>query len=271
VYVRLPAQERDSITDVERYMVRTASGAAVPLKQVAELDFGVSPTAIRREDGQRTVTIAAEVDSAVIAASAANALLANEILARFVESYPGLTFFAGGEQARQVEALSSLLRGFAVAMLLIFTLLAIPLRSYTKPFVVMSIIPFGLIGVMVGHLVLQIPFGASAIMGVLGLSGVIVNDSLVMIDFMEQRLREGAPVRTALVDGAKGRFRPIFLTSITTFLGFTPIILEPSIQAQFLLPFAAAFGVGILVTTIVLMLVVPAVAALHQRVFAREA
>ena len=148
---------------------------------------------------------------------------------------------------------------------MIFALLAIPLRSYTKPFIIMAVVPFGLIGAILGHWVLGVAFSAASFMGIFGLSGVVVNDSLVMIDFIDQKLREGAPVRTAIIDGAKGRFRPILLTSVTTFLGFTPLILERSIQAQFLVPFAASLGFGIMITTAILMLVVPALYTIHVR------
>ena len=143
-------------------------------------------------------------------------------------------------------------------MLMIFALLAIPLRSYTKPFIVMAVVPFGVVGVILGHLILGMTFTTTAILGILGLSGVVVNDSLVMLDFIDQRLRDGAPARTAIIEGAKGRFRPIMLTSVTTFLGFTPLILEQAIQAQYLRPFAAALGFGIAITTAILMVLVPA-------------
>ena len=143
-------------------------------------------------------------------------------------------------------------------MLVIFALLAIPLRSYTKPFIVMAAIPFGIVGVILGHLILGITFTTTAILGILGLSGVVVNDSLVMIDSIDQRVRDGTPVRRAIIEGAKGRFRPIMLTSVTTFLGFTPLILETAIQAQYLRPFAASLGFGIMITTAILMVLIPA-------------
>ena len=265
VYVRLPEDERNAITDVEGYLVRTPSGAEVPLSQVARLNSGISPPAIRRKDGQRVITVTADVDQTVITGGEANTILADSILAELMKEYPELTYTFGGEQQEQIESLDSLNRGFAIAMLMIFALLAIPLRSYTKPFIIMAIIPFGLIGAITGHLVLGIALSAASFMGIFGLSGVVVNDSLVMIDFIDQKLGEGVPARTAIIEGAKGRFRPIFLTSVTTFLGFTPLILERAIQAQFLVPFAASLGFGILITTAILIMLVPALMAMHLR------
>ena len=263
VYVRLPADERNSITDVEGYLLRTPSGAEVPVTSVASLNPGVSPPAIRRRDGQRVVTVTADVDPTVISGGEANSILVDSILADLTAVYPDLTYTFGGEQQEQLESLGALYRGFAIALLMIFVLLAIPLRSYTKPFIIMAVLPFGFIGVILGHWVLGVALSAVSFMGIFGLSGVAVNDSLVMIDFIDQKLREGVPVRTAIIAGAKGRFRPIMLTSVTTFLGFTPLILERSIQAQFLIPFAASLGFGILFTTAIVMMVVPALYTIH--------
>ncbi len=267
VYARLPEAERDSITDIENYIIRTPVGAEVPLRQVAELRQGSSLPAINRQDQARVITVAADVDPEVISAGEANGILTGTILAGLMAEDPNLVYTLGGEQQVQADSLGSLYRGFALAMLLIFALLAIPLRSWTRPFIIMSIIPFGLVGVIFGHWLLQVPFSATTIMGILGLSGVIVNDSLVMVDLIDQRLRQGARPRQAVIEGAKGRFRPILLTSVTTFLGFTPMILDRAIQAQFLMPFAASLGVGILVTTFVLMLVVPAITSMHFSLF----
>ena len=263
VYVRLPADERDSITDIEGYLLRTPSGAEVPVTSVASLNSGLSPPAIRRKDGQRVVTVIADVDPAVISGDEANDILANSILSELTATYPDLTYTFGGEQQQQLESLDALYRGFAVALLMIFALLAIPLRSYTKPFIIMAVIPFGFIGVILGHWVLGVALSAVSFMGIFGLSGVVVNDSLVMLDFIDEKLRQGAPARTAIIEGAKGRFRPIMLTSLTTFLGFTPLILERAIQAQFLIPFAASLGCGILFVTAILMMIVPALYTIH--------
>ncbi len=265
VYARLPDDERDAITDVEGYLIRTPSGGEVPLSQAASMRMGMSPPSIRRQDGQRVVTVTADVDENVISGGDANDILENTILAQLAAAAPELTFSFGGEQQQQLESLDALYRGFVLAMLVIFALLAIPLRSYLKPFIVMAIIPFGIVGVVLGHLVLGVAVSAASLMGFFGLSGVIVNDSLVMIDFIDQRLKEGAASKTAIVDGAKGRFRPILLTSLTTFLGFTPLILERAIQAQFLVPFAASLGVGIMISTGILILLVPALMAVYLR------
>ena len=270
VFVRLPKDERDAVTDLEQYRVRTPAGAEVPLARVASLASGTSPASIRRRDRLRVVTVTAEVDRAVISASEANGILADSILADLARANPGLTYIYGGEQQQQIESLGALFRGFALVLLVMFAMLAISLRSYRKPVVVMAIIPFGLVGTIAGHWLLGVPVGATTAMAFFGLSGVVVNDALVMIDFIDERHQEGATTRMAIIEGAKGRFRPIMLTSLTTFLGFTPLILEPAIQAQFLAPFAATLGIGILFTTIILMVVTPALYAIHLGVNAHQ-
>ena len=211
------------------------------------------------------MTVTADVDTAVISGGRANEILVNSILADLAEDDPDLSYRLGGEQQQQLEALDSLYRGFAIALVLIFILLAIPLRSYSQPLIVMAVIPFGLFGLILGHLVLGIAVSAQSLMGFFGLSGVVVNDSLVMIDLINRKLRQGTGTRTAIVEGAKGRFRPIMLTSLTTFVGFAPLVFEDAVQAQFLVPFAASLGFGILFTTAILMMLVPALVAIHLR------
>ncbi len=270
IYARLPRNERNALTDVENYLIRTASGEDVPISQAASMSMGTSPPSIRRQDGQRVATVTADVDERMISSGEANRILEDTILAELTAAHPGLTYSFGGEQQQQLESLDALYRGFILAMLAIFVLLAIPLGSYGKPFIVMAIIPFGLIGVVLGHLVLGVAISAASFLGFFGLAGVVVNDSLVMIDFIDQRLREGASPKEAIIDGAKGRFRPIMLTSATTFLGFTPLILERAIQAQFLVPFAASLGVGVMIATGILIVLVPALMAIYLRVNARR-
>ena len=270
VYVRLPEEERNSIADIERSLIRTPAGAEVPVSRVASLGSGRSPTAIHRQDGQRVVRVSADVDPAVISGGRANRILEGDVLAGLVAEDPELTYTFGGEQQQQLESMNALGPMFLIAMVLIFALLAIPLRSYTKPFIIMAVIPFGFIGVVLGHWLLGVALSSESFIGMFGLAGVVVNDSLVMIDFIDQELEEGLPAREAIIEGAKGRFRPIMLTSLTTFLGFTPLILEDAIQAQFFVPFSASVGCGILFTTAILMLLVPALSSVRLRWMARR-
>ena len=270
VYVRLPEEQRNSITDIENSLVRTPAGAEVPVSRVASLSSGRSPTTIHRQEGQRVVRVSADVDPAVISGGRATGILEDDILAGLVAEDPELTYTFGGEQQQQLESMNALGPGFGVAMILIFSLLAIPLRSYTKPFIIMAVIPFGFIGVILGHWILGVTLSSESFIGMFGLAGVVVNDSLVMMDFIDQELEEGLPVRTAIIEGAKGRFRPIMLTSLTTFLGFTPLILEDAIQAQFFVPFSASIGCGILFTTVILMFLVPALTSIRLRLITRR-
>ncbi|MDE2803958.1 MAG: efflux RND transporter permease subunit [Gemmatimonadota bacterium] len=266
VYVRLPEDERNAIADVEGYLVRTPGGGEVPLARVASVRFGRSPTTIRRKDGQRVLTVTGDVNINVVTGDEMTNILDRSILPELVSRNPGLTYSFGGEQQEQVESFSALGGGFALALLAIYALLAIPFGSYTKPLIIMAAIPFGIIGAVLGHAILGLQMAIMSLFGVIGLSGVVVNDSLVMIDFINERLRQGMPGREAIIAGAKARFRPIFLTSVTTFLGVAPLVFETSLQAQFLIPMAASLGFGILFATAVLMMIVPALAMVQHRV-----
>ena len=266
VYVRLPEEERNAIADVESYLVRTPGGDEVPLARVASVRFGRSPTTIRRKDGQRVLTVTADVNTNVVTGDEMTNVLDRSIMPELVSRNPGLTYSFGGEQQEQVESFSALGGGFALALLAIYALLAIPFGSYTKPLIIMAAIPFGIIGAVLGHAILGLQMAIMSLFGVIGLSGVVVNDSLVMIDFINERLRQGMPGREAIIAGAKARFRPIFLTSVTTFLGVAPLVFETSLQAQFLIPMAASLGFGILFATAVLMMIVPALAMVQHRV-----
>ncbi len=265
VYVRLPEDERNAITDVERYLVSTPAGGWVPLSRVASLRLAKSPTTIRRKDGQRVLTVTADVSGGDVTGDEVTNLLERSVLPRLARRNPGLGYSFGGERQEQVESLGALGGGFALALLAIYALLAIPFGSYTKPLIIMAAIPFGIIGAVVGHLVLGLDISFLSLFGVVGLSGVVVNDSLVMIDFINERLRQGMPGREAIVAAAKARFRPIFLTSLTTFLGVAPLMFERSLQAQYLIPPAASLGFGIVVGTAILMMIVPALATVHHR------
>ena len=263
VYVRLPAEERDAIADVEGYLIRTPAGTEVPLSRVASISFGSSLSSVQRKDGQRVLTVTADVDPSVITGGEVTDILADTILPDIANTNPGLTYTFGGQQQQQAESFEALGRSFILALLVIYALLAIPLGSYTKPLIIMAVIPFGIVGAILGHLVMGLSLSITSIWGIVALTGVVVNDSLMMIDFINERLVGGMPVETAIIDGAKARFRPIFLTSLTTFLGFAPLIFEQSIQAKFLIPLGVSVGFGIVFATVILMLVVPALAMVY--------
>ncbi|MCY3944409.1 MAG: efflux RND transporter permease subunit, partial [Gemmatimonadetes bacterium] len=249
-------------------MVHLPGGGEVRLSQVALAGFGRSPSIIRREDGRRVLSVTASVDEAVATGGEVAGALERGALSELSARHPELSYSFGGEQREMSDSLGSLVAGFALAMLAIYALLAIPFGSYTKPVIIMAAIPFALVGGLLGHIILGMPLAVISLFGMIGLSGVIVNDSLMMIDYVNERQAQGMPPREAVVQGAKDRFRPILLTSITTFLGVAPLVFEGSVQAQFLKPLAAALGFGILFGTAVLMMLVPSLAMVHQRVLA---
>lgn len=265
VYVRLPESERDAIADLEAFRVQMGNGVDVPLGHVAQVSFGAAPATIRRKDNRRIVTVTADVNPAVVTGQDVSDQLRDSIMPAMLENYPQMTYSFGGEQEEQSESFGALGRNFLLALMGIFTLLAIPFRSYTQPLIIMAAIPFGIIGAFIGHLLMGISVGLLSLFGIIGLSGVVVNDGLVMIDFINERRDNGVPMRQAIIEGAKVRFRPILLTSVTTFLGVTPIILETSLQAQFLIPMATSLGFGILFATGILMLLIPALAMVQHK------
>lgn len=268
VYVRLPEGERNSIVDVERFWVRVAGGF-VPLSSLADAQFTEAPSQINRRDGRRVVTISGDVDESIISGQEVTGLLDNEILSGILSDYPTLQYEFGGQQEEQRESFGDLGGGFAIALVTIYALLAIAFRSYSQPLIIMSAIPFGFIGALLAHVLLDIPLGILSLFGITALSGVIINGSLVLIDFLNENLAAGMSPKEAVIDAAKSRFRPIMLTAITTFLGVAPITFETSRQAQFLIPMSASLGFGVLVGTALLMLVVPALAILHMQIKAK--
>ena len=260
VYVRLPENERNAIADVEDYILRTPTGGEVMLDRIARVSFGNSPTTIRRKEGQRILTITGDVDPAVVTGQVASRELEEVIIPAIAAEDARLRVHFGGAQQEQQESFSSIGRGFVLALLVIYALLAIPFGSYIQPLIIMAAIPFGIVGALWAHLAMDLSLGLLSVFGILGLSGVVVNDSLVMLDFINEKRRDGMSAREAIIAGAKGRFRPIMLTSLTTFLGVAPLVFERSLQAQFLIPMAASLAFGILFATAILMLLVPALA-----------
>ncbi len=258
VYVRLPESERNSIGDIEAFRVRTPDGGFVPLGEVAAVTLGVGPTAINRRDGQRIVTVSADVNLNVTSAADVNNYLVGAFLPDLANRVPGFTWQFAGETAEQNDIAAALQRNFLLALFCIYAILAIAFRSYVQPLIVMSAIPFGLAGAIFGHFLLGLTMTFISIFGVVGLSGVIINGALVLIDFINEARERGASASQAILEAARSRFRPILLTSLTTFFGISPLIFEPGVQAQFLIPLAVSIGFGVLLGTPIFMLIVPA-------------
>jgi len=264
VYVRLPESERNSIADIERFRIRVPGGFT-SVGAIADASFTQAPSLIKRENGLRVVTISADLDDDVITGQEATSFLQEEILPDIQRDYPKLQYKFGGQQEEQEESFGDIGSAFLLALVVIYALLAIPFKSYTQPLIIMAAIPFGMIGSLVGHLILGIPLGVLSVFGIVALSGVIINGSLIMIDFMNENLAKGMESADAIIDAAKSRFRPIVLTAITTFLGVAPITFETSLQAQFLIPMSASLGFGVLIGTALLMLIIPALAMVYLR------
>ncbi len=257
VMVRYPFSRRRSLADLESMRIRTPSGAEVPFAVVAELSMGRGPADIRRVDRNRAVNVTANVNENRSNSNEIIADLQHTFLPDLARSLPGLKFSFEGEQRQQQDTLSDLADGFLIALLAIFALLAVPLRSYLQPLIIMSAIPFGLVGAILGHLLLGMDLTIISMFGIVALAGVVVNDSLVLVDYVNRRRREGLSAEQALRLGGRSRFRPILLTSVTTFLGLTPLLLEKSIQAQFLMPMAVSLAFGVLFATFIALIVLP--------------
>ncbi|NCN85394.1 MAG: efflux RND transporter permease subunit [Sphingomonadales bacterium] len=262
VYIRLPEAERNSIVDVERFRVRVPGGE-VPLATLADVSFGQAPAIIRRTDGRRITTVTADIDTHVVTSQEIATALTNDIMPALQADYPQLLYSFGGEQQEQQDSFGDLGLAFLAALLMIYALLAIPFRSYLQPLIIMAVIPFGIIGALIGHLILGLPLGVLSMFGIIALSGVIVNGSLILIDFINENLSDGMAIEEAIISATKSRFRPIMLTSLTTFLGVAPITFETSLQAQFLIPMSASLGFGVLFGAIILQLLIPALTVLE--------
>jgi multidrug efflux pump subunit AcrB len=255
VRVKLPLEERRDIDNLESFLVRTPTGVEVPLLDVVEVEQREAFTSINRRDGRRVVNVGMDVEPAN-AVSQVLASVQNEVLPQLRADYPGLTWSFEGSQADMRESTNSLWSGFSMAMLIIYALLAIAFSSYSQPIIVLSAIPFGIVGAVIGHILLGYDLSVVSLMGVIALSGVVVNDSLIMIDYANKQ-RENLSVYEAIHEAGLRRFRPIMLTTLTTFGGLTPIILETSSQAEYLIPMAISLGFGIVFATSIILVIVP--------------
>ena len=260
VMVRYPRDERASVADLENLRIRLADGTEIPVLDVAEVEWGRGYAAINRANSARTVSVIADIDTTVTSSKEINANLREKVLPALMAEYPGLSFDLEGEQKERNESMASLKRNFFIALLAIYALLAVQFRSYVQPIIVMVAIPFGIVGAVLGHLMMGLPLSFMSFFGIVALTGVVVNDSLIMIDLInrERVERQDESIDDVVEHSGTRRFRPIILTTFTTFFGLMPMILETSVQEKFLIPMAVSLGFGVLFATTITLLLVPA-------------
>jgi len=256
VLVRFPEEERSTIDTLNEMLITAPNGRRVPFAHVADLTPGKGPSRITRIDRYRTLNVTADIDK-----DNTNMTVLQADLTAYVDElllqYPGVTYKLEGEARHQRESFGSLAVGLGILLFVIYCLLALPLKSYVQPLIIMSIIPFGIIGATLGHWLLGFNISILSILGLMALIGVVVNDSLVLVDFINKRGAAGIDIATAVLQGGVVRFRPIMLTSLTTFFGLLPMMLEKPTSSQFLIPMGISLSFGILFATAITLLLVP--------------
>ncbi|WP_269617555.1 efflux RND transporter permease subunit [Zhongshania sp. BJYM1] len=258
VMVRYPREEREAISDLQNMNIRSTDNVYVPLSSVADMSIEPGFSQRKRIDGERSVTVTAQVDKEFTAPSSVTSSIIKELVeTTFPSKYPSVIVQLSGESEEIGILMKSLAVGFVIALFGIYALLAVPLRSYLQPLIIMGVIPFGIIGAVVGHIVLNMSFSMMSFFGVIALSGVVVNDSLIMVDFINSAIARGERLLDAVVDSGCLRFRAILLTSLTTFFGLLPMLLESSVQAQFVIPMAVSLGFGIIFATVITLILIP--------------
>jgi len=238
--------------------IRAPNGDEIPFSAVADIEVGSSPSSIRRFDRERSISVTGRVDKEIAEPGRISTELRETHLPEILASYPNVRYRLGGATRSQQEVASDLFWGTLFALFMIYALIAVPLRSYLQPLLIMSVIPFGMIGAILGHWMLGIPISMLSLFGIIALSGVVVNDSLILVDFVNRHRREGESLVDAAINATRARFRAIILTSMTTFLGLAPIIfLETSLQAQIVIPMATSLAFGIIFATVITLGLIP--------------
>jgi len=261
VMVRYPESERQSINNLTAMKIRAADGTEIPFTSVASFDYGASAASIQRAERRRAIKVTGDIDDAVEGANANEvvAALTKDIFPKVEERYPGVQFGFQGEQKDQRQSVQEIGQKGLIALLGIYILLAVPLRSYFQPLIVMSVIPFGVVGAIIGHLFLGLSLSIMSMCGIVALAGIVVNDSLVMVEFINRERATGKTTLEAALTAGGRRFRPIMLTSITTFVGIMPMVFETDVQARFLIPMAVSLGFGVMFATFITLILIPAV------------
>jgi len=257
VMVRYPEEERLSVGDLEDMYIRTDQGDVVPFTSIADFNMQPGYAQINRVESERSVAVNADIIESMVEPNVVNNDIKNTFFPELKSRYPSVDYREDGGTAEQASIIQDMLRGMMFAIFGIYALLAIPLRSYTQPVMIMGVIPFGMVGAIVGHLLVGIPVNFMSFLGIIALSGVVVNDSIILVNFVNEATAEGKPVIRAVIDGGARRFRAILLTSLTTFFGLLPILVETSMQAQFLIPMATSLAFGIVFATVITLLLIP--------------
>ena len=257
VMVRYPLEERGTISTLENMHIRTASGEAIAIGEVADIALGLGLTAIDRLDRKRTVTVTAEVETEKVQSGEVVKDVKENLLPTLLEKYPSVEFRLSGGTQEQGEYYTKMGVGFLASMFLIYGLLAVPLRSYVQPIVIMSVIPFGFIGAVMGHVLFDVSINVLSMFGIIALSGVVVNDSLILVEFANRGRAEKLSFEDAILNAGKKRFRAILLTTLTTFVGLLPLLFETSVQAQFVIPMALSLSFGILFASTITLVLIP--------------
>jgi multidrug efflux pump subunit AcrB len=255
--VRYPENERKSIADFREIRVRTSDGDELPIGELAEITPARGYSEINRLDQKRAITVTASLDETKANASGISSELQAGFMAGLIEKYPNIRVSWEGQQQETQESFFSLLIGFSLALMVMYLLLVIEFRSYFQPLLVLTIIPFGIIGAVYGHALMGLPLTLFSMFGLVSLTGVVVNDSIVLLDFINHRVRDGVPINQALMEAGTRRLRPVFLTSITTVAGLYPMLRETSFQAQVLIPMATSLAFGIIMSTFLVLFLVP--------------
>lgn len=257
VMLRYDRDTRESLKSLESVRIRTPDGEQVPINTVADIQVGKTANMIERVDRFRSARLTARVDKAIASPQEIMGRLFSQHIPAILQKYPGISMGLDGMAKVRGEMLSGLIVGMLAAVFLIYILIAIPLKSYAQPLIIMSIIPFGIIGAIIGHWITGYPFNMMSIFGVIALSGVVVNDSLVMVDFINKELADGKALGQAITEAGSKRFRAILLTSLTTFFGLVPILLETSLQAKIIIPMGISLAFGIIFATVITLILIP--------------
>ena len=257
VMVRYPEEDRKSIGNLESMRIRNNLGDEIPFISVASATFGKAYSKIERENGVRVVTVSADVDSGSVEPRIVTADITNNFIPELRDQFPQLDFDLEGTSSETVKLINELTVASIAALFLIYILIAIPLKSYLQPIIIMSVIPFGLIGAVIGHIVLDEAISMFSLFGIVALAGVVVNDSIIMVDFINKAREAGRGIIDAVVESGTQRFRAIVLTSLTTAAGLMPIMTETSTQAQFVIPMAISIAFGIVFATVITLFLIP--------------